>query len=314
MIGQALKWTCAVGIAAGLTTMAARAQPDESVVTQVISLRHMDSMTAVTAVSELSIDDLYTVTSAARVNKMIVQGSPSAIKAVELVIAELDQPLSPPTEAELMLTEFVSVGTYPLGDLERIAHTALPLDERTRIAVDEVNSRLVVGGSAKDVAAVRSLVANLDRPRSTYVVEFFFIRSGGDGGGVPLPKAMAPIASSLEQSGFGSLSLLAPMIVRVDDGATFEQQARHALRHEDGPEQLDLRVRSAREGESLRMELKGQMSGLPRRDGSSNASFEIDTELSIPEGRYVVLAAAPASTRDMDAVALVVRVTSGSLD
>ena len=54
------------------------------------------------------------------------------------------------------------------------------------------------------------------------------------------------------------------------------------------------------------------MMGWPIGQGSRNqpfAHFEIDTTLSIPLGKYVVLAAAPSTTDRGGAVALVVRVT-----
>lgn len=315
---QAMNWTLVVGLASTMGTAAVRAQSPEDIVTRVIALEHVDSATAVNAVSDLSIDELYAVTSASRVNKVIVQGSGNAVEAIERVILELDRAPKRGEPGALTITDYVSIGTYPPEDLRRIAHTALPLGQSTKIAVDEVNNRLVVSGPQEDIVAVRSLVAKLDRPRNTYQVEFFFIRSGGSGS-AELPKALAPIAASLEQSGFGLPSMMSPLIVRVDDGATFEQQARYTQRYDDGvSEQIELRVsgdvRSAMDGETLRIELSAQMIGVRSEISSSNAFFEVDTELSIPQGRYAVLAAAPASTRDADAVALVVHVKSGALD
>lgn len=316
---QMWKWICVAAVTTALTTAATNAQQDVVTETKVISLENVDAATVVTSISELAIDDLYTVASAARVNKVIVQGSRSAIKVVESVIAALDARPEGGGQRGAPKTAFVTVRSYPLTDMHRLIAQSLRLDRYTKIAADEVNGRIIVTGPDEDIAAVRSLVTQLDRPRRTYTLEFFFIRSGGDGDGTPLPKAMAPIASSLQQSGFGSLSLLAPMIVRVDDGGGFDQHARHTLRHENAPlERLDLRVagdvRSTQEGGALRIELQAQMIGISSETSSSHALFEITTELSIPEGRYAVLAAAPASTGDSDAIALVVHVTSGSFD
>ena len=316
---QMLKWICVAAVTTALTTAATNAQQEVAIETKVITLENVDAMTVVSAVKELSIDDLYTVASAARVNKVIVQGSRSAVKVVESVIAALDARPEGGGERGAPKTAFVTVRSYPLAAMHRLIAKSLALDRYTKIAADEVNGRIVVTGPDKDIAAVRSLVTQLDKPRSTYTIEFFFIRSGGDGEGTPLPKAMAPIASSLQQSGFGSLSLLAPMIVRVDDGGEFEQTARHSIRHDDQPAELikllvSGDVRSSEAGDTLRIELQAQMIGISLENGYSGPILEISTELSIPQGRYVVLAAAPASTRDSDAIALVVHVTSGSFD
>ena len=318
-----MKWICIASVTTALTTAAANGQQEVVTETKVITLRNVDAITVVSAIQELSIEDLDTVSSAARVNKVIVQGSRSAVELVESIIMQLDRLPEGGGQLALLKTEFVPVRSYPLADMHDLVHTALDLDGPTRIAADEINRRIVVTGTLKDIEAVRSLVAHLDRPRKTYTIELFFIRSLGDNTDdvkiAPLPKAMAPIAKSLGESGFGTLTLMAPMIMRVDDGQSFEQQVRHTIRHPgDLNEPLRLSVsgvvQSVPDSDVLQIQLQATMVGTSSERGSSDAFFDITTNLSIPERRFAVLAAAPASTRNGDAIALVIHVKTGSLD
>ncbi|MCH8252858.1 MAG: hypothetical protein IID36_10440, partial [Planctomycetes bacterium] len=104
---------------------------------------------------------------------------------------------------------------------------------------------------------------------------------------------------------------------RVDTGQPFQQLfSLIPPDAEAGDERLDFNVEGhtqfSAEANSIQLQLEARMTGRPigRQDRNQPfAHFEIDTTLSVPLGKYVVLAAAPSTTDRGGAVALVVRVT-----
>jgi hypothetical protein len=198
---------------------------------------------------------------------------------------------------------------------------------------------LVVQGSELDLKEVAALVEKLNETASTrkspfesadprsIETSFFFISLSLDkgraaGNGAPLPAALKPIVDALSENGFYNPSLLAPLFVNVKEvirGDEFEISGQAG----DITIRVNGQVRLSGRPESIDMSVSANLRA-PRAIGTSPTAggakteqrvvqtiFDIATTLNVKLDDYVVLAAAPSSTGDGRAIALVVRATAG---
>jgi hypothetical protein len=235
-------------------------------------------------------------------------------------VRQIDVPI--PQEKERIETAFIPVSSYPLEELFQVLAQSLQQSEELRLAIDTVNQRVVVTGTPDEIQMTRRFVEQLDRPDRALALNFFFISGRARGGTYidpgEIPEPLIPIAETLAANGFGDLSLMAPVIVRVSDGKEFDSEAMLRLSTPDGKVELlsfDVKghVRSDAETGRVKVRVAAGMYGHPdpQRKRETSAQFELETTLVTEIGRYVVLAAAPSSTAGGDLVALVVRVMEG---
>ena len=185
------------------------------------------------------------------------------------------------------------------------------------VGLDTVHRRLVLSGSDAERAAVRDLVRQLDQPLRTINMSFVFIRGdivAGSRAAGGLPQALSAVEKALADTGFSNMSVMATFAVRCDLGKSFETTSQQNDK-EGGMETLEYVLHGAADmqpgGGHVQLEVGAYMKGgLRKTDGPPvRSEFQIETGLSLPLDKYVVLAAAPSTTDEGSAVALAVRVT-----
>jgi hypothetical protein len=298
---------------------AVRGQEEPKVVIAVIGLEHANPQMVARIIHELG-TDVYTVVPNPEPPQILVQGPEEAVRQTRELVRQID--VAVVQEEKRIETAFIPVSSYPLEEMFQVLAQSLQQSEELRLAIDTVNQRVVVTGTPDEIQMTRRFVEELDRPDRALALNFFFI-SGKTRGGTQIdpgkiPEPLIPIAETLVANGFGDLSLMAPVIVRVSDGKEFDSEAMLRLPTPDGKVELlsfDVKghVRSDAETGRVKVRVAAGMYGHPdpQRKRETSAQFELETTLVTELGRYVVLAAAPSSTADGDLVALVVRVTEG---
>ena len=197
---------------------------------------------------------------------------------------------------------------------------AVVTDRKTRVAMDRSSGLLAVQGSERDVSAIRQLLEQLDRPRKALTVTFYFLRGAmaetSQGKAATLPKALAPIAQTLADTGLSQLTTMAPVIVRVDEEQEFASVSVSRSSDSSSKETLSYHVSGmaiATPGTNVvQVRLSAEIGGFvgdPDK-GKNNVGFEINTTIATKLGDYVLLAAGPSTTAGGDAVALILRVTA----
>ncbi len=224
-------------------------------------------------------------------------------------VARLIKLLDVSAKEESSTTAFISLIHRDARD---IGHLVQPLinAKRTRVAADLTNQILVLKGLASDIAAARDLVKQLDRPARMFRLSFIFLRAdvgGGSAADLPeLPKGLRDVADALSANGLSGLRLLAPLTVSVEEKASYSSSG--YLQPEDGAS-FDFRVK----GDVLRGRATDDVTFTVRaevvngRGEFAREVFSARTTITAPLGDYVVLAAAPSSSGDGDAIVLVVR-------
>lgn len=281
-----------------------------------LRLSHSESNAVVAAIKTL---ELPVLVAAAGPNMIVLRGSPADVqKAAQMVTTYLDLPGT--TGVSEQSTAFISVGIENTADLVDLVH-AVVHTPWARVALDEVNRMLVVRASEEDIAAVRRLIEEIDRPRESLTAHFYFIRAtiGGKSatGEVNLPPALQPVAKTLTDNGFGNPSLMAPITVVAHGSREFDSDSTLRLDGDlDAENQLNFSVRGVArlepDGETVQLTVDAGMYGQygdEDEGGPYDTNFSVDTTIAMKLDSYVILAASPSSTAGGNAVALVVRVT-----
>jgi hypothetical protein len=181
---------------------------------------------------------------------------------------------------------------------------------------------LVATAGAPAMEAVRQLVEKLDRPPESLTVHLFFLRSrigkATDTSGKELPAAgLRQVVVALAQNGFADPKLVAPVVVTTDEDQWFESSSRHQPCGEcPVTEDLSFYVRGRARLQSaediVQVNINAVMKGKYQDSGTlaaGDVNFEVNTTIATELGNYVILAAAPSSTAQGDAIALAVKVT-----
>jgi hypothetical protein len=171
---------------------------------------------------------------------------------------------------------------------------------------------LVVRGAEPQIEAVKRLVQAIDRPAPGLTLHFFFIRGNiGDAESEReshLPQELAGVSKTLLANGLNQLSLVAPVVINARGGEDFETHARLGLPRE-GSEAVSLNVSGLAEvlpeAQIVHLEVRASVDV-----GTMSTAFSTATTVSTKLGAYTVLAAAPGTTMDGEAIAVALRVTS----
>ncbi|MCH8253134.1 MAG: hypothetical protein IID36_11840, partial [Planctomycetes bacterium] len=138
-----------------------------------------------------------------------------------------------------------------------------------------MNRQLLVTGTEEEFVKVMGLMTRLDLPSEALQMDFWFLRGtvgrGEIADGTALPSGLTPIAKTLAENGFASLSLLAPCKLGVDAGQPFQQQFSVVPSDpESGDEKLDFRLEGrtqfSAEANSIQLKLEARMTGRPSRN------------------------------------------------
>ncbi len=280
---------------------------------RVVKLAHADAKDVARAVAEL----VFSVNIAvAQDNTLILRGTAKNIQDVlDQVVTRIDVP-SVGGGGGRSLVEYIPLTNRATPALHQLLETVAPWNVGTHYALDPASQLLVVNAPPDQVAAIRGLVKALDRPAEPLSLQFYFLRGkvGAATSSEPagMPKELAGVVRSLQAAGFGELSLIAPVLVNVNDGARFESNS--SLGYGGGAGELRITVEGtadlAADASAAELHLKVEVNGRYHDQSAKEQEtrFRTDTTLSAKVDSYVVLAAAPGSTSQGDAIALALRV------
>ncbi|MCC7292741.1 MAG: hypothetical protein IT449_11840 [Phycisphaerales bacterium] len=264
----------------------------------------------------------------------IFAGTSEDLLRVKRLIKDMDIPEAAPDYHTSALVR-LPLQHYPAHELPSILGPTIDPNE-IRFAVDERNNALIISGSLGKVKEVEQMVKELDTPRQSLRVEFFFVRGtiGGDGKAASsLPAALKPVAAALSEAGFQNLQLIAPIQILTDEGESLNGQAFSQeasldvpLTAEGGASyrysfQVAGSAQLATQADTVKLAITAQVRGMKfggapgAATGSSKPvqtdaplEYRVQTRMSTSLGEYVVLSAAPGTTPDGNALAVVIRV------
>lgn len=320
--------TIAAGLPLALGVVPASAQAravagedDEQVM--VVKLAHAEVEEIVPVLNELFTDYGLILTGVPGSQCIVMHGSGELVQQAGTIIEELDT--SGNRAFPEPLAELIQVHSYPIEDMIRLLQQSVHGSRALRLAADTINRQIVVNGTKSEVRMVRSLVEQFDQPTPALTADFFFLRGrigeSEAASKVALPAALKPIAATLAANGFANPTLLAPLQVHMDAGTRFS--SRSVLVSERTPSRTPARTefkvsgtaRAEPDGKTVQLTLGANLECITEvaldsgKTATVSTPFSLDTTLSVQYGEYVLLAAAPHSTDEGDAVALVVRVT-----
>lgn len=281
---------------------------------KVVTLKHADANSVVSTLRQLGFPLAATTTGPQTV---VLRGSPADVqKVIDTLIAAIDVPGA--AEGSARSPEVIPVRHYPIKEVGSLVSKVL---QKGSLAIDETRRTIVVNGTEEERRAIREILKQIDWPTRTAKVHFYFLRATIGGAtsekDALLPPDLLPIGKTLAQNGFGRLSLIAPIVIGVEEGQRFESKGRlHLDGDTAGADDLIFNVggtaRLATTGDDAALTLRCRMNGEYSRskDADTETIFELDTAIVTKLGNYVILAAAPSSTASGDAVALVVRLTA----
>lgn len=281
---------------------------------KVFTLKHTDANSVVTMLKQL---DVPLSVSATGPQTVVLRGTPERVQAIiDILISAVDLPSV--AGSSVRSAEIIPVRHYPIKEIGGLARNVAP---KASMGIDEARRTIVVNGTEDEKRAVRELLQQIDRPTRSAKVNLYFLR-GAIGGSPsekepPLPPDLLPIGKTLAQNGFGRLSLIAPIVIGVEEGQRFESKAQlhigdEAAGRDDLMFSVEGTARLAAGGDDAWLTVRGRVSGKYSRvqEAGGETIFELDTTVATKLGSYVILAAAPSSTAAGDAVALVVRLTA----
>jgi len=281
---------------------------------KVVTLKHADANSVVSTLKQL---DVPLSASATGPQTVVLRGSPAEVqKVMDTLIAAVDVPGVVGGSARS--PEVIPVRHYPIREISKLVRSVA---QKASLAVDETRHTIVVDGTEEERRAIREVLKQIDWPTRSAKVHLYFLRGAIGGAGsekeMQLPSDLVPVAKTLAQNGFGRLSLIAPIVIGVEEGQRFESKTRlqlgeEAAGHDDLQFNVEGVVRLASGADDAWLTLRGRMGGKYSRikDTDAETVFELDTSVATKLGNYVILAAAPSSTASGDAVALVVRLTA----
>ncbi|MHC5109312.1 MAG: secretin N-terminal domain-containing protein [Planctomycetota bacterium] len=314
---NAVCWPVLAIALAGLVPSATAqfAEDDQNpTITRTIELQHVHPRSVVASISALGLPLAADQVSDTHV---VLRGRDKDIESfTKEILPQLDRPGDNVIVPEPLFIRLSQLDARVLVDMIMNIRQS----DRTRAAIDKKSGTVVVRGTKRDLAMVRQLVEEIDRPAASLTAHFYFIRgtigASGDEGAASLPAKLAGVAKAMKENGFGNLNLLSIMIVSVNEGKVFEQQSHHHLA--DGEhirESLDLTIEGRAGLDTangiahldIAAAIRGDYSTL--EDGGETA-FEVDTSIAAKLGGYAILAAGPGASVGGNALAVVVHVTN----
>lgn len=299
-------------------------------VIEIITVEHTEAKSIARIVESIS---GARVVADSRTNSLIIAGSAEIVAKVKTLVGQLDIAVRAAQKTNRMTQFFETTLPIDNSTLELVDSV---ISEGTSIAAD--GKLLIVQGSPQDLKEVEALVNKLNEtaatrkspfesadPRSIqtnfYFISMSFDKSAPAKDAAPLPAALTLVADALAENGFYNPSLLAPLFVNakeVSRGDNFQISGQAG----DIKIRVSGRVGQSGSPDSVEMSVSAELTapyfhvtssadGETRKLRGYQSMFDIETRLNVTLGDYVVLAAAPSSSGDGRAIALVVRATAG---
>lgn len=261
-----------------------------------------------------------------RTNSVVVRGPRSEVLATIEMLRAIDA--SQESGSKARTTQVVNVDYISDHFLDLLREVMS--SPWSHLAYDEDTGVLAMRGTAQEIDTARKLLEEaqlamraslghaMDEGRAL-MMNFYFIKARfqpdpDDPPSPPLPDILTPVAAAMEEHGFYQPGLLASLMVRTEAGEAFEAQGTipseesRPIRVEvngmtisgSGPRPLELQVSA--------QVAKPAGAGLGESQPMITV-FQLDTQIRVQLGEFVVLAATPSTAGMFDAIALVVRVT-----
>ncbi len=300
-----------------VTSPLTRAQEDTKTdpippIIKVIPLNHAKVDSVIGSLRKLSVPVAVSGTVS---NKVLLRGVESNVEeVVDLIRKHLDVP-STLAQADRAITEFIPLGLTPTQSLMP-ALQAVVTNPFSQLAIDHANRLLVAKASPTEVAAIRGLLKQVNRPARSLMINFFFLQadiSGAKESKASLPPALTPIAKTLVENGFGSLELMAPVTLMVDEGLKFSSESTLfvPMTETEPPQTLTFQATGIARMQGGDDTVQLSIGAIVRGDYAKvKVHFAVETTIATELGDYVILAASPSSTVRGNALALVARVTA----
>ena len=254
-----------------------------------------------------------------RTNSVILSGTDEALQLAQSVLESLDNIEAPP-----------ELSSHYFHTSFRVKDTIARMVRGVCSPVAEISysgNLLVVRGTDSDHQEVNRFVLEYERSRksesiveglgepTTLQIAFYFIQAGqtagGQRSGTPLPKSLAAVGKALEENGFFTPTVLAPVLVRVQNNGEYRIRSSASAVGPTAYLQLHgTASRAGSDGKTVDLAVEANLTERPGGDrkGVKNL-LDLDTSISAPLGDFVVLSASPAPDDENLIVALVVRVT-----
>lgn len=305
-----------VGVLASTATLA-QSEDDEGI--EVIPLQYLPLNEVIPMLEQAFGGHFNAITGIERENALVLKGPAAARKSAIDFVRKLDRPKEAAVER---ITKLIPVPTYPIDEMVILVEQAIGVglaNNYSRVAVDPVNRRLVVTAPIKDVEDAQRIVSELDKGPNVFTVQLSFLSgqtSKTGGTGTSVPESMKNVAVALEKQGFLEAEMLAPFTIRSESGHEFTAvsnlEMAGAFSH---IESLEFKVEGAATGladqQNVQLTITAEMRGGGPTDKGPNSRsfFQLDTTVSLPLNKQVVLAVSPSSTQSSSAMALVLQVT-----
>ena len=250
--------------------------------------------------------------------KILFMGTTREIEQVAELLKELDIPdMDTGSEPELTIIPIQHRRAGELmGSILQLA-SGLP-DDVVRFSADDTRSCLIVlSRSNKALAAVKSIIAELDKPAERVALEFVFFQADlNPSNEKPLiPEDLQDVANELAR--FGRVKLLGRLFADATEGATFNVEGRVA---DTVSVKVHGQVEDAATGEPVRLKvdasvrieevLVSESEGGGKFSKSRNSgTFELETEIVLTPGQCIVVGGSPAGLAEGESVMLAVRAT-----
>jgi hypothetical protein len=248
--------------------------------------------------------------------KILFMGTPHEIEQVAELIKELDIPdMDTGSEPELTIIpiQHRRAGEV-MGSILQVA-SSLPEDV-VRFSADDTRSCLIVlSRSNKALAAVKSIIAELDKPAERVALEFVFFHADlNPSDEKPLiPEDLQEVANELAR--FGRVKLLGRLFADATEGAGFKVEGRV---FDSVSAEVQGRVEDAANGEPIRLRVEakamieeivisGTEGGGKFSKSRNTGSFELKTEIVLTRGQCVVVGGSPAGLAEGQSVMLAIR-------
>ncbi len=239
-----------------------------------------------------------------RTNSIIVQGSPQSLDDAGVIIGRLDAP----TAQTSFISKVIDIQHRDALGVAGMLNRTIP-SRSFEANIDQSRQSLVLWGTVTDIELSERLIAQLDQPKDTLHLSFFFVEGRvGDGvmnasEGSPLPESLQDVAAVLVESGFPHLSLQAPLSTHVQEGETFTLSGTKGRVVEDRVQyHIQGKIERATPEGTTRLSVQASVNKVATGYGL----VSIETSIVAVFDEYIVLTSAPSGSDR--AIALIIKV------
>jgi type II/III secretion system protein len=269
------------------------------------SLQHVDADQILTVLQESLVDSGGKVSASDKQNMLVVWGSRQVHDRVRGILESIDQPRQDNTQIKIFCLEYSKA-----DDLVKILGV-LTDTEKTRISVDARTNSLIVSGTQDDLKILEAIIAKLDEANcergasrfeapTTFYVRFVWLASGPDSGDGDDPaEDLKDVLVELAELGIDDVRQVAQTIVNVGMDGQFAVTCQPVYGERPARWTIDGKLEEADEALKLRIQFSATHGAHVVKSDSGITQVaetrlvDLETDLVIPEGHYIVLGITP---------------------